>query len=512
MAEPKRIPEGMQVFSMVSGQARIEDEADFVIIGSGAGGATAARVLTDAGHSVILVEEGPYVPVKERGYDVWTGFRSSWRDCGFQVAEGRLFLPIIQGMGVGGTTTMNGAICHRMKPELHAEWVRDHKLPENLSFEEFSRIYDRVDQELQIAPAPEEVLGRHNTLLRDGLQAIGFSHNPIRRNVVGCEGSSRCIQGCPTAAKQSMDQTYLPFSLRKGARLYAECRVSKIVRVNGRAGLVEARFVSSPDRLKGPKATFRARRAVLLAASAIQTPLLLAASGIGKESGLVGQRFQCHPGISLLGEFEEPVRMWESVTQGYESTHLWTDRLKFETVSIPLDNAAARFDGYGRKLMENVERVGHLACWGVHVRSEAHGRVYRDFTGRTRIKYDMTDGDVVRLKRGLKLMAKMLFAAGAKSVSPGVHGLPKRMDHPDQMEALDQLDNSPNRYHGIASHMFGTAVMGADRKHSVVGFDGQVHEMPGLYVLDSSAFPTNLGVNPQNSIIAWSWLCSEKLA
>jgi hypothetical protein len=52
--------------------------------------------------------------------------------------------------------------------------------------------------------------GRHNTLLRDGLQAIGFSHNPIRRNVVGCEGSSRCIQGCPTAAKQSMDQTYLP--------------------------------------------------------------------------------------------------------------------------------------------------------------------------------------------------------------------------------------------------------------------------------------------------------------
>ena len=106
MAEPKRIPDGMQVFSMVSGQARIEDEADFVIIGSGAGGATAARVLTDAGHSVILVEEGPYVPVKERGYDVWTGFRSSWRDCGFQVAEGRLFLPIIQGMGVGGTTSL----------------------------------------------------------------------------------------------------------------------------------------------------------------------------------------------------------------------------------------------------------------------------------------------------------------------------------------------------------------------------------------------------------------------
>jgi choline dehydrogenase-like flavoprotein len=86
------------------------------------------------------------------------------------------------------------------------------------------------------------------------------------------------------------------------------------------------------------------------------------------------------------------------------------------------------------------------------------------------------------------------------------------MEHPREMDALDGIDNNPNRYHGIASHMFGTAVMGADPARSVVGFDGQAHEMPGLYVMDSSTFPTNLGVNPQNSIIAWSWLTSEKLA
>jgi choline dehydrogenase-like flavoprotein len=320
------------------------------------------------------------------------------------------------------------------------------------------------------------------------------------------------MQGCPTAQKQSMDVTYLPFALRKGARLYSECRVDRIERIGGRAGKVTARFVSSPERTKGGRATFRARKAVLLAASAIQTPLLLAASGIGGQSGLVGRRFQCHPGISLCGEFDEPVNMWESVTQGYESTHLWTDRLKFETVSIPLDNAAARLNGYGSELMRNIARFGHIAQWGVHVRSEAHGRIYRDLLGRTRIKYDMTDQDVSRLKRGLKLMARMLFEAGAKAIFPGVHGLPKRMEHPREMDALDGIDNNPNRYHGIASHMFGTAVMGADPARSVVGFDGQAHEMPGLYVMDSSTFPTNLGVNPQNSIIAWSWLTSEKLA
>ncbi|MFW6197734.1 MAG: GMC oxidoreductase [Myxococcota bacterium] len=45
-----------------------------------------------------------------------------------------------------------------------------------------------------------------------------------------------------------------------------------------------------------------------------------------------------------------------------------------------------------------------------------------------------------------------------------------------------------------------------------MGPDGQSHELPGLYVLDSSIFPTNMGVNPQHTIGAIAWLLSESLA
>jgi choline dehydrogenase-like flavoprotein len=39
-----------------------------------------------------------------------------------------------------------------------------------------------------------------------------------------------------------------------------------------------------------------------------------------------------------------------------------------------------------------------------------------------------------------------------------------------------------------------------------------VHDVAGLYVMDASVFPTNLGVNPQHSIMALAWVAASKLA
>jgi len=46
----------------------------------------------------------------------------------------------------------------------------------------------------------------------------------------------------------------------------------------------------------------------------------------------------------------------------------------------------------------------------------------------------------------------------------------------------------------------------------VVGRELEVHELPGLYVFDSSVFPSNIGVSPQHTICAVSWLAAERLA
>jgi choline dehydrogenase-like flavoprotein len=162
--------------------------------------------------------------------------------------------------------------------------------------------------------------------------------------------------------------------------------------------------------------------------------------------------------------------------------------------------------------MHELGSYGHLAIWGVQVRARAHGRVRRGLLSPKVIEYDLTDADVRDLKVGVRRLVDMMFAAGAREVLPGVYGLPDRIRSMDELRPLDDVPEDPRHFHCIAAHLFGTAVMGKGASDSVVAPDGQAHDLPGLYVADSSIFPTNMGVNPQHSICAAAWLISERIA
>jgi choline dehydrogenase-like flavoprotein len=146
------------------------------------------------------------------------------------------------------------------------------------------------------------------------------------------------------------------------------------------------------------------------------------------------------------------------------------------------------------------------------VRAAARGRVRRGLFGGAAITYDLTDQDVRILKLAIKRLTQMMFAAGAREVLPGVHGLPDRIGSVDQIEAIFALPDDPRLFHFIAAHLFGTAPMGPDPRSSVVGPNLEAHDLPGLHVFDSSVFPSNIGVNPQHTISAISWLAAERLA
>jgi choline dehydrogenase-like flavoprotein len=498
-------------FDDVVGRKSVDDVADIVIVGSGAAGATAARVLTEAGLEVVVIEEGPHVRTEDLRSDMYTSTKRVWRDMGFQAARGRAFTPVLQGSCVGGTTAINGAIVHRLPDEIRQLWCDD-GVGELLRPSELERVYDQLDRELFVDRAPEEVLGNNSKRMRAGIEALGLRGNPIRRNVRGCAGSAHCHQGCPTARRQSMNNSFIPRSIDAGARLYSSCKAERIVGKGGRATEVVGRFVDRSTGRPGPTLSVLARRAVLVAASAIQTPMLLAASGIGRASGLVGERLQAHPGTAIVGVFDDPIEMWFGATQGYESTHFWHERMKFESVALPLEYVATRVPGVGAALVKQLADYGHLAIFGVQVRARAKGRVRAGAFGRASIAYDITDEDVRSLKMGIKRLAEMMFAAGAREVLPGVFGLPERITHPEEIEPIFALPDDPRRFHCIAAHLFGTARMGATAKSGVVDSKLESFELPGLYVVDSSVFPTNMGVNPQHTICALAWLAAERIA
>src|SRR5205823_12949 len=128
--------QGGRLFSLRGGAARAQgardarmrldgfkasgfDEAfDYVIVGSGAAGATAARVLADTGRSVAVLEEGPAVEPKDFVNELFPSFQKMFRDQGGQVARGRAFIPVIQGRCLGGSTVVNSAIVWRLPEDV----------------------------------------------------------------------------------------------------------------------------------------------------------------------------------------------------------------------------------------------------------------------------------------------------------------------------------------------------------------------------------------------------------
>jgi choline dehydrogenase-like flavoprotein len=304
-----------------------------------------------------------------------------------------------------------------------------------------------------------------------------------------------------------MDVSYVPFSIARGARLWESARVERIDVAGQRALGVRGHMLDGERR---PSAPFRARarKAVIVACGALHTPLLLRKAGL---RGLVGERFQAHPGAAVVGVFDTPVVQGFGATQGYEIP-MRARGFKVESLSLPPELLAARLPGVGPDWQRRLADLGHYAHWAAQVRMRAHGSVRADLWGRPRVRFTPLAEDMAKVRESVALMVRLFFAAGAREVSHGVHGLPPYFTSPEQAELIERHPAEAGYFHMLASHLFGTACAGADPSKSVVGPSLESHAIKGLYVMDASVFPTNLGVNPQHSIMALAFRASEMLA
>lgn len=503
------LPEG-SVLDAATLERDVEDAYDFVVVGSGAAGAVAAHTLAKAGFSVAILEEGPWVKTREFGERVYEAFRRMYRDSGTQVLEGRSYIPLIQGRCVGGSTVMNSAIAHRTPEDVLAEWDERFGLGAHVSVQSLAPHFDALERELNAHAVADDVLGVNNRLFLDEAAKEALPARKMHRYERNCRGSGRCVTGCPSAAKQGMNVSYVPWAIALGARLYASCRVERVVIEGGRATAVLAH--GQPARGgRGHAVRIRARRGVLVAASTVQTPNILRRSGLRARA--IGEHFQCHPGYGVGGVFDDPVSMSFGATQGAECTALRrTERIKLETIAMPPELAAVRIPGIGNDLMQRMGGFANLAVWAVVIRAEAEGTVRPAWGGRDRVKLSLTTRDMERTRKGTAILARMMFEAGAREIWPGIFGLPSVLTSIDQVKLIEEAPTDSRFYSMITTHLFGAARMGVDPATSVVGPDFQSHEARGLWVIDSSVFPTNLGVNPQHSIMGMSRLAATRIA
>jgi choline dehydrogenase-like flavoprotein len=486
----------------------MEDEADFVIVGTGAGGATAARVLTEAGHSVVLLEEGPNLDPKKRPRELLESMATSFRDFGTVTTAGSRPFPLLQGRLVGGSTAINSGIIWRMPDDVREDWTTRFGLGELVGERGLDEAFDKIEDELGIGDTDEHLYGGNCEKMAEAAKLMGLPGKPMRRNTPGCKGSGQCLQGCNETKRQSMDVSYIPKSIAAGARLHALARAEKILVQNKRAVGVVGDLLDEETRRRVGTFVVRARVAVIVAAGAIHTPVLLRRSGI---KGLAGDRFQAHPGTAVMGRFPEPVAMNYGATQGYEVP--MRDRgLKLESLSLPPEMLATRLPGAGLEWQERLAAMDHYAQWCAIVRMKAHGKVRPGLAGGVSVRFTPLQDDLDRAQYAAALLCKMMFAVGATEVYPGIGGRPDVLTDASQVKLIEEGKLRQGDVHFMASHLFGTACASADPRTGVVDENLESHDVTGLYVMDASVFPTNLGVNPQHSIMGVVWRAAEKLA
>ncbi len=477
-------------------------ECDAVVIGTGAGGAVAARELAERGLAVVMLEEGQYVSRAEFSGHPAEMQRKLYRDMGATISVGNVSIPIPIGKSVGGTTTINSGTCYRAPARVFDGWREKFGLGD-FSADSMAPFYERVEEVLQVAEAEAGVVGGVGRVIARGCDALGYRHKPLRRNAPACDGQGVCCFGCPTDAKRSTNVSYVPLALKAGANLITGARAEEVLVEHGRAVGVVARA-------HGKKLTVRAR-AVVVACGALLTPLFLERNKLGGGSGELGKNLSIHPAVGALARYDEIIDGTNAVPQGYSIEEFHDEGLLFEGAFAPLDIGAAQSPLIGPKLVEMLEDYRYIACFGFMMEDTSRGRVRPGPGGRPLITYWMNKHDVARLKRGVEVLSRVYFAGGARKVYPQVHGFDELVGEPD-LERFRRANLNARDFEITAYHPLGTARMGSDPNRSVVGPDCQSHDTPGLYIMDGSAIPSSPAVNPQLTIMALATKAAFTLA
>jgi long-chain-alcohol oxidase len=478
-----------------------ELDCDVVVVGSGAGGGTAAGVLASAGLDVVVVEAGGYYSEEDFDGAELPGYARMYLNGG-GVATDDQSIGLLAGSCLGGGTVVNYTWCFRPPDFVRDDWQRRFGLSD-WAGQDFDDSLDAVWDRISVS-SESSIPSLRDHAMRNGLEQLGWHSEVMQRNCKGCteEVCRLCHYGCQTGAKQSTMKTWLQDASDNGARIVVNAPVDRMLIEGGAARGVEA------VTLDGHKLTVRSR-AVALAAGAIHTPAIMVRSGMG---GAVGKNLMLHPVLITWGVFDEEVRPWEG-TLGATFSDEFLDMgegygIKYEHAATPPSILAIFAPWRGsRESAELMQSLRYTAGYGALQRARDGGEVVVGRDGLPTARWALSDFDRDVMRRGLDGAAQILEAGGARRIYSSHAGWvsyepQSNGGRESLLEAADRCGWDAGQVTLGSFHLMGTARMGSSPDDSVCDSGGEAWDVKGLFVVDGAVLPTGLGVNPMVTIEA----------
>jgi choline dehydrogenase-like flavoprotein len=503
-----------------------DEEVDFLIIGTGAGGGTLAARLAEEG--VVALDAGAYFrPLDEFASDETEQDKLYWLDR--RVCDGENPLQLggkNSGKAVGGSMVHFAMVSLRFRPE----WFKTRSLlgygeDWPLDWREMWEYYRQVERDLSISgplrypwgpkrpryPYRPHEINAAGMLLAKGCEALGYKWTPTplatvsapRGKAPPCVYRGFCRFGCSTNAKQNTLNTYLPRALAAGAEIRDLAMAGRIAVLGDRVTGVEY------HRRNGWH--FQRARNVVVAGYAIETPRLLLNSatdrfpgGLANSSGLVGRNLMVQANQAVFGRMDEEVR-WYKGPPSLTITEHWNYQ----------DQGKDFFGGYcwmaqGPLPIEWATiQTGARGLWGnalreamTHYNHQVGVKMVGEMLPDERNRVSLTDE---KDQYGLPV-ARVTYSWGENDRQLIRHALKQMRMSMEAINATDIFEQEDD-----TNHLAGTARMGFSAETSVVDADCRSWDIPNLWICDGSVFPTTGGVNPSLTIQAIALRTADRI-
>ncbi|MBK8983024.1 MAG: GMC family oxidoreductase [Ignavibacteria bacterium] len=497
----------------------IPDEADYVIIGSGAGGAVMSYRLSQSVADptrILLLERGSrFQPLQDFNDNEMEMMRKLYKEGGLQQTK-KFSMSVLQGECLGGTTVMNNAICIEMDEEIKNIWQNEYDIDlSKLNYE-----YERIAKEIDIQELDEIGINKNSSeKFKKGV--AGFNENsadklrtfyPLKANYRNLTGDENWNLGNKRLTKRTMLETYIPWSEAAGVKVLSNMTALKFTYSGRKADGVLVRTEN------GELKKIKVNKAVIAAGGVIASSHFLMRSGI---KGNAGKRMSCNFAFPVTFQFDDVINAFDGnqITLGALDIK---NRAIFETyfnppASFALSSVPFYFDKRD-SLMNNYCRLLNI---GSLVGSEPLGEIQTkaDIINGQPFTWELGDKDISNIRYAFNAILKIGFYAGAKkAILPMKPGIEIALN-PESLSKFEKLFNEyplsiNDLLIGTAHPQGGNIMAGdnsvhkdkrvADQNFRLTGFDN-------VYIADASVFPESMRLNPQWTIMALSSMASEKV-